>query len=183
MATNGSFWHTVLVWPECICVCRFASCFLSLPSSAPPSSSEARWRGWTADGRALPLCQWWMEDDVILGLTGTRSYVHKGSPSLWGQTAGLLLIFKSTWQILYVGGAGFMFWFILFNPTPRHWEEAIQTIRWETKLLQGGEKPTGDQYRPSHCYWSIQVRINMCQHCQKCITYSTTKRVLQKLHK
>lgn len=41
---------------------------LSLPpSSAPLPSSEAWWRGWTADGRALPLCRWWMEDDVILG--------------------------------------------------------------------------------------------------------------------
>lgn len=81
-------------------VCRFASCFPSLPSSAPLSSSEAWWRGWTADGRALPLCRWWMEDDVILGLTGTRACVHKGSPNLWGRTVGLLLILESTWHLL-----------------------------------------------------------------------------------
>lgn len=73
------------------------------PSSAPLSSSEAWWRGWTADGRALPLCRWWMEDDVILGLTGTRACIHKGSPSLWGRAAGLLLISESTWHLLNGG--------------------------------------------------------------------------------
>ena len=59
----------------CTCTC----------ARTPP---EAWWRGWTADGRALPLCRWWMEDDVISGLTGTRACVHKGSASLWGRRAG-----------------------------------------------------------------------------------------------
>lgn len=68
-----------------------AACVLS-------SSSEAWGRGWTADGGALRLRRWWMENDVISELTGADARVHKGSPSLWGQTANLLLIFlKFTW--------------------------------------------------------------------------------------